>query len=110
MDADPAGYAELGRALQSVVEGAQTIILFHHGENYCLTVTFQDSAPRRVTITRATLLESLLAALNRELEKKCLRCKKRRRLSQFSRDANRPDGHNKYCFVCERQRMKRYRR
>lgn len=72
----------------------------------------QKEKPRWYNLSRGSLTAALTALANdnnpeAEPKKRCMRCKKEKRLAHFSADGGR-DGGNRYCRECEGKRVKEY--
>jgi hypothetical protein len=65
-------------------------------------------AEQRLTGCRATLLEALAVAADREVKKNCRKCGKELPLSRYALDSNSSDGRLRRCKVCERARIAKW--
>lgn len=74
---------------------------------YSVTVYREDDRPRNHV--RRSLDDAIGAAIGREEEKVCVKCKDAKPVSMFSDNKDLPGGRNRYCKACERKRLKAFK-
>lgn len=100
-------FTTVGMALERLVNGVQTLILFHNHDTdtFHATATWEDQA-KQVSVNRKGLLDAIMGVYGIGPRKKCRRCGVVKEHGEFSHLATSKDKRNCYCRTCERKRVK----
>ncbi len=103
-------HALIGKYLVEILEMYDSLVAHQgkSGDDTEVSLTAVRAGDRKITV-RKDLLTALMVLTGNEKRKRCAGpCREVKALSAFSVDNMREDGHNRFCLLCERKRVKEY--